>query len=148
MIYLENNKFNNTMKYIFLFLLGGAVYYGIEILWRGYSHPTMFGLGGVVFIFCGLQNEILDWNYPFWRQVARGWLFAIASEFVTGCIVNICLGWKVWDYSGMPLNIMGQVCVPYMILFIPVIMFAIVLDDYVRWIVFGEEKPRYNFKFQ
>ena len=107
MIHLENNKFNNTLKYIFLFLLGGVVYYGIEILWRGYSHPTMFGLGGIVFIFCGLQNEILDWDYPFWRQVARGWLFAIASEFVTGCIVNICFGWKVWDYSGMPLNIMG-----------------------------------------
>jgi len=27
--------------------------------------------------------------------------------------VNIVLGWEVWDYSQLPLNIMGQVCLLY-----------------------------------
>ena len=31
-------------------------------------------------------------------------------EFVTGCIVNLWLGWNVWDYSELPFNILGQVC--------------------------------------
>ena len=41
----------------FLFLIGGALYYVIEILWRGYSHWSMFILGGICFVIMGLLNE-------------------------------------------------------------------------------------------
>ncbi len=33
-----------------------------------------------------------------------------ALEFVVGCLVNIRLGWEVWDYSSMPFNLLGQIC--------------------------------------
>ena len=33
-----------------------------------------------------------------------------AVEFETGLLVNLTLGWGVWDYSDMPLNLMGQIC--------------------------------------
>ncbi|MBQ8826829.1 MAG: hypothetical protein IJ007_07035 [Oscillospiraceae bacterium] len=33
-----------------------------------------------------------------------------AAEFAAGCIVNLMLGWNVWDYSSQPFNLFGQVC--------------------------------------
>lgn len=37
-------------------------------------------------------------------------------EFVVGLIVNVAWKQNVWDYSNLPLNIMGQVCLPFSIL--------------------------------
>lgn len=44
------------------------------------------------------------------KQGIIGACMVTVLEFITGCIVNIWLGWNVWDYSNMPLNILGQVC--------------------------------------
>ena len=35
------------------------------------------------------------------------------AEFYTGCLVNLRLGWNVWDYSALPMNLMGQICPLY-----------------------------------
>ena len=67
------------LKYGFLYCVGGSIYYGIEILWRGFSHWTMFCLAGMCFIFAGLLNEIESWETPFWRQVLQAWAFALAG---------------------------------------------------------------------
>ena len=48
-----------TSKYLFLFAVGGALYVLIELLWRGWSHWTMFALGGLCFVYLGLINEAL-----------------------------------------------------------------------------------------
>ena len=37
-------------KYLFLFDVGGLLYILIELAWRGWSHWTMFILGGICFI--------------------------------------------------------------------------------------------------
>ena len=65
-------------------------------------------------------------------------------EFLTGCIVNIWLGWDVWDYDGMPGNVLGQICPQYMLLWLPVSLAGIVLDDWIRYWKFDEEKPHYT----
>lgn len=33
-------------KYLLLFNIGGVLYIGIELAWRGWSHWSMFILGG------------------------------------------------------------------------------------------------------
>ena len=33
-------------------------------------------------------------------------------ELATGMVVNHLLGLQVWDYSDVPMNIFGQVCLP------------------------------------
>lgn len=136
-----------ALKYIILFLIGGNIYYATEILFRGYSHWTMFLLGGICFIFAGIQNEYIDWEYPFWRQVAITELFVLSAEFLTGLVVNIWLGWNIWDYSNLSGNILGQTSWQFALLFLPLCAFAIVLDDWIRWKVFDEDPPHYNFKF-
>lgn len=131
-------------KYFFLFAVGGAIYYNIEILWRGYSHWTMFVLGGIAFLFCGIINEFTAWEYPLWKQVVRADAFVVIAEFITGCIVNLWLGWNVWDYSNLPFHILGQSCPQFALLFAPLCLIAIILDDYLRYWFFKEEKPRYK----
>lgn len=138
------NKFKLFLKYLFLFFLGGAIYYGVEIAYRGYSHFSMFIVGGSCFVFIGLINEKMPWDTWFELQVLYGLLYTLAIEFISGCILNIYLKLNIWDYSNLPLNILGQVCLPFALLWIPLIAIAIVLDDFIRYKIFKEEKPRYR----
>lgn len=130
-------------KEMILGLVGGVIYIGIELLWRGYSHWTMFVLGGVCFVFLGWINEVIPWNMPLWKQAVIGTVIITALEFVTGCIVNLWLGWNVWDYSNVLFNVLGQICLPYILLWIPISLIGIILDDYLRFWMFKEEKPQY-----
>lgn len=131
-------------KYLFLFGIGGLLYILIEIFWRGRSHWTMFILGGICFVFLGSINEVLPWEMPLWQQVVIGAAGITILEFLTGCIVNLWLGWNVWDYSSLPGNLLGQICPQYFLLWLPVALTGIVLDDWIRYWKFGEERPHYN----
>ena len=104
----------------------------------------MFALGGLCFIYLGLINEVLRWDTPLWQQVLIGAIGITALEFVTGCVVNLRLGWGVWGYSGRPGNVWGQICPQYMALWPPISLAGIILDDWIRYRAFGEERPRYN----
>lgn len=132
------------LKLMVLFLIGGTIYVGIELLWRGYSHPSMFVLGGVCFILIGLINEHLSWEMGLLWQSLIGACIITAGEFATGLVVNVWLGLNVWDYSNLPFNLMGQICLPFFLLWIPLACVAILLDDYARYWFFGEEKPHYT----
>lgn len=65
-------------------------------------------------------------------------------EFFTGCIVNIILGYNVWDYSDMPLNLMGQICLSYSVLWMLLSIVIIYVDDVIRSRLFGEKMPVYK----
>ena len=104
----------------------------------------MFLLGGLCFIGIGLINEIIPWDMPLWQQIIIGAGIITALEFLTGCIVNLWLGWDVWDYSGLPGNILGQICPQFIGLWIPVVFVAIILDDWLRYWWFSEERPHYK----
>lgn len=131
-------------KHLVLAATGGVLYVLLELIWRGRSHWTMFLLGGICFVVLGLINEVLPWTMPLWSQVLIGAAIVTALEFLTGCIVNLWLGWGVWDYSGLPGNILGQICLQYCLLWLPVSLIGIVLDDWLRYWWWGEEHPRYR----
>ncbi|MCM1124513.1 MAG: hypothetical protein NC416_18210 [Eubacterium sp.] len=120
-----------------LFLIGGGLYTWIETLWRGYSHWTMFLLGGLCFVIMGLLNEYkIPWHWCLLRQSIVSAVIITVFEFVTGCIVNLRLGWNIWDYSGLPFNLYGQICLYYFLLWIPLSMFGIILDDWIRYWIY------------
>lgn len=104
----------------------------------------MFLVGGLCFWLIGLINEVIPWEMPLWRQCIIGAAIITAVEFAAGCVINLWLGWDVWDYSGLPLNLLGQVCLPFMALWSFLSTVGIVLDDYLRYWLFGEEKPHYK----
>lgn len=130
---------------MFLFFVGGLLYYLIEVVWRGYSHWTMYCLGGLCFVCIGLINEVIPWEMPLWLQGIIGALVITVLEFAVGCVVNIVLGWNVWDYSDVPFNICGQICLPFTLLWFAVSLAAVVLDDYIRYWAFHEERPHYTW---
>jgi len=132
------------LKLLFLFVTGGLLYIFLELAWRGWSHWTMFILGGICFVFLGLINEVIPWEMPLWQQMTIGTCIITVLEFVMGCIVNLWLGWDVWDYSGMPGNVLGQICPQYFVLWLPVSLAGIVLDDWLRYLLFAEERPHYR----
>ncbi|MCQ4833116.1 MULTISPECIES: hypothetical protein [Hungatella] len=131
-------------KYLVLMATGGLLYVALELIWRGRSHWTMFLLGGICFVALGLINEVLPWDMPMWKQILIGVAIVTALEFITGCIVNLWLGWNIWDYSGLSGNILGQICLQYCLLWLPVSLAGIVLDDWLRYWWWGEERPRYK----
>lgn len=138
------NKLKLITKYLFLGFVGGIAYMALEVVWRGYSHWTMGILGAICFICLGLINEILSWDTPLLIQMAIGCVIITMLEFITGCIVNLGLGWNVWDYSQYPLNLLGQISVRSSVLWYFLSIVGIILDDVIRWKVFGEDKPRYK----
>lgn len=120
-----------------LFLIGGRLYTWIEILWRGWTHWTMFILGGTCFVIMGLLNEhAIPWHWCLLRQSLVSACIITVFEFITGCIVNLWLGWQVWDYSDLPFNLLGQICLYYFLLWIPLSVVGIVLDDWIRYLVY------------
>jgi len=84
------------------------------VLWRGYTHWSMFFVGGICFLFIG-----------FIHTASRRCLFircfmcslAITlTELISGYLVNLVLKMNVWDYSGYPYNLKGQICLLYSVL--------------------------------
>lgn len=144
---------------LLLFLIGGAVYTGLEMLWKGQSHWSMFLLGGICFVIMGLLNEYkIPWHWCLLRQSIVSACIITVFEFFTGCIVNLWLGWNVWDYSSLPFNILGQVCLYFFFLWILLSMIGIVSDDWIRywrylivakWCPWKQkevrQRPRYKF---
>lgn len=103
------------MKYIVIFLLGGTLYSALEVLWRGYTHWTMTLCGGACFLLIYLLNRSLP-GAGFLMRCLAGTAVITSAELLVGITVNIVLGWGVWDYSHMPFNFMGQICLPYTVL--------------------------------
>ena len=132
-------------KYLFLFLFGGAAYISIEILYRGYSHWLMFIIGGLAFLMVGMLNEVFKWETPIEIQSIIGGGIITGIEFITGLIANIQFNMGIWDYSNLPLNVMGQICLPFTFIWILLSTVIIVIDGWLRYKLFDEEKPHYTF---
>ena len=131
-------------KHLILGTIGGLIYVLLELIWRGYSHWTMFLLGGTCFVLLGLINELLDWDTPLTLQMLIGCTVITVLEFITGCVVNLWLGWNVWDYSDLKFNILGQISLFSSIGWYFISLVGITLDDWLRYRLFGEKKPRYK----
>ncbi len=137
-------RMKKVCEYIFLWILGGTIYYSLEMIFRGFSHWSMFLLGGICMQFFWLQGNSLKWEDPMWLQVIRCTIFVVACEFITGILVNKWMGWNVWDYSDQPYHVFGQICLPFATLFSGLCAIGIVLSGKIMQWLFKEEKPNYH----
>lgn len=132
------------LKIFILFLIGGFIYVAIELGFRGHSHWTMFLLGGLCFILIGGLNNYIPWEMSIIKQGVIGALIVTSLEFIFGLVLNLYLNLGIWDYSNMPFNILGQICLPFSIAWFFLSLVAIFVDDWLRYILFKEEKPHYH----
>lgn len=98
--------------YALLFAAGGGVYMLLECFWRGRTHISMGITGGAaVALLTGLYIRMGAGQY-IWKAFL-GMLVISALEFVCGAVVNVRLQKNVWDYSGLPMNLYGQICLGF-----------------------------------
>lgn len=114
------------LKNILLFLIGGFGYVLLEILWRGWSHISMFFAGGISFLLLGGLNNVRP-RLPLLPRALVGAGIITMVELLAGLLAN--RSYAVWDYRHMPLNFYGQICLPFTLLWIPVSLGALLLHD-------------------
>ena len=129
-------------KELLVMVLGGGAYVLVELWWRGRSHISMFLLGGLCFWLIGQLDR--HRAIPVALQACQGACVVTGLELVTGLVVNRWLGLDVWDYSGLPMNFLGQICLYYFVLWIPLSAAAVLLEDGLRRILFGTPLPVYR----
>lgn len=96
-------------KELLLAAAGGSVYYCVELLYRGYSHPSMFVLGGICVCWIDYVEKRMG---TLWTRGIRMFVSGLGItffEFICGCIVNLWLGLDIWDYSDLHLQFLGQI---------------------------------------
>ncbi len=103
----QGDTMKSSEKNIFIFLIGGLGYGIIEILFRGFTHWSMIITGGSAFLILYLIYENIQ--APTILKAIVGTVVITALEFTVGIIVNEYFQFGVWDYTGMPFNIMGQI---------------------------------------
>ena len=98
-----------------VFLFGALGYPALEIFWRGYTHPTMALAGGLGAVLLCCINRRLAPGDLILRLFASGAAITL-TELIFGVVFNLALGMGVWDYSDLPLSLLGQICLPYSLL--------------------------------
>ena len=108
------------------FAVGATGYPCIEILARGHTHWSMALTGGACLLLMYLISRRLAGRSVFLQALAAAGAVT-AIELTVGLVVNVWLGWAVWDYADRPLNLLGQVCPLYsffwFLLALPVMLF-------------------------
>ena len=118
----------NILFHCIVAVFGGFVYMGVELLWRGHTHWTMGVLGGICFVLIGLLDEVQE-HPPILKQMFQGAVIVTALEFVFGLILNVWLKLGIWDYSNLPFNIMGQICLQFFVAWFFLSYLAIKLEN-------------------
>lgn len=124
MNYSDKIKIWSLAEYLTAFLSGAVSYFLIELLYRGYSHITMFFAGGICFFIV----YICEKHTGGVGLVARCISYAIiitSVELVFGVVFNIILGLSVWDYSDEPFNVLGQICPGFFFVWMALSLLAI-----------------------
>ena len=126
-----------------LFAYGGMIYMTLEEIFRQRTAYSMGICGGLAFIIIGCLNDVIPWSMSLIKQCLIGGICIVTPlEFSFGELFNRT--YEIWDYRAISLNFDGQICVPFTILWCFVSLVAIILDDYLRYYIFNEEKRHYK----
>lgn len=131
---------NTVLGYI-----GGMVYVALELIWRGWSHGSMFLVGGICFLLICAISAVFP-EMPLLMQSVLGACMVTAIELISGLFLNVFLQLNVWDYSALPYNFMGQVCMSYFFLWILVSFGAIWANRLLRMGLFHEKAWHFHKK--
>ena len=109
-----------------LFSLGGLAYCGLELLWRGRTHYSMFLAGGTSLLLLGKLNRTEPkLPFPFRAVVGSGIITMV--ELTAGLIFN--RSYTVWDYRDQWGNWLGQICPLFSLLWIGIAALVLLIYD-------------------
>lgn len=136
------------LRLLVLWFCLGVAYFMVELAWRlpkgQFPHSAMILVGGLCGVAVGAINQSPRFfNTPVWVQSLIGTGLTLAVELVSGLILNRWMGLGIWDYTGLPGNICGQICIQFAFAWLLIMPFAIWLEDRLRW-GFGWNGKRYS----
>ena len=113
----------NFKQYVWIFVIGCYVGYAIETLWclirNGYiesrkslvlGHLSVaYGMGAVLLTLILVRFQ----NSSAWKIFLISFLSGTVTEYICSLGQEIYFGSVAWDYSDVPLNINGRVCLLY-----------------------------------
>ena len=113
----------NFKQYVWVFVIGCYAGYAIETVWclirNGYiesrkslvlGHLSVaYGMGAVLLTLLLVRFQ----NAPAWRIFLVSFVSGTVTEYICSLGQEICFGSVAWDYSDLPLNINGSVCLLY-----------------------------------
>ena len=97
-----------VMHLLKTFLIGAIGYPALELLWRRRTHPSMALAGGMAMLLIRRVSRLQAGLLP--RSLLCG-AGITAIEYVVGRAWNRT--YRIWDYRRQPLNLHGQICLPY-----------------------------------
>ncbi len=133
---IGSNVFFELQQFILTFSCGGVIYFAIEILYRGHSHWSMAITGGICFWLIYLLGRSFP-NIPMLALCILGGAIITATELLVGELVNNVMKLGVWDYSSLPLNFRGQICLLFSLFWCIISFPANLLAKFLRVAVFG-----------
>ncbi|MGI5958897.1 MAG: putative ABC transporter permease [Massiliimalia sp.] len=123
-----------------IFSIGAISYSLIELIWRHYTHWSMGLTGGACFlILYDLYRHFSGWSL--WKKCAAGSAVITSMEFLVGLVVNVWQKWDVWDYSQVPFNLMGQICLPYSFLWFLLSLPIVWVSGKINQLLVHPKKP-------
>lgn len=133
-------------KSILLFLVGYCTYISIEVTYRNISYPIMGICGGLAISLLDKINDNISWNVDLCLQGLCGSALITFFELIIGEIaLHTSLLPVMWDYSNVPLNFDGVICLSFSIVWFFLSILAIFLADAINYYVLDEPQvPYYN----
>lgn len=143
-------RWSKPVLSMLLWTWGGTVYYLLEVAYKSLTgHPeriswTMLVVAVILCIPVERCGAELPWGVPLWLQALCCAMLVTAVEFAAGLVLNVWLGLDIWDYSHLPFNLMGQICLQFFFVWWALCFAFIPVFDWMRWAVAGGEKPHYR----
>ena len=137
---------------VLLWFFGGTLYFLLEVAFKtATGHPeriswTMLLVAILLTIPVERAGAELPWACPLRLQAAVCAALVTAVELAAGMLLNVWLELDVWDYSGMELNLWGQICPQFSVLWWALCLVFIPVFDWLRWAVEGGDTPRYVWR--
>lgn len=138
---------SRAIKTIILFAIGFCSYITLEVLFRGFSFPLMGVCGGISILVLDKINDNISWNVDLLLQGIIGSIFISGLEFIIGTLSLTGYLPLMWDYSTIPLNYRGIVCLPFSALWVFLSIIAIFIADAYNYYVLEQTQCPYYILF-
>lgn len=136
---------NRVNKSAVLFITGFCLYITIEVCYRGYSYPLMGLCGGMAFVLIDKINNKISWDIDILIQGLIGSAIITAFELLIGLMSLNGILPMMWDYSNLPLNYKGIICLPFSVVWVGISIIAVIIADAINYYFLGgDEIPYYR----
>ena len=143
-------KLSNFLLSMLMWTWGGTLYFFMEVVYKtltGNPDHISWTMIIVAFILCiPLERfgDELPWEMHMILQTIICAVAITITELISGLILNVWLGLHVWDYSELPFNFMGQICLQFSLLWVVLSYFGIKAFDWIRYTIVGGIRPQYK----